>query len=410
MKFNKTEYLDLVFEYYRIGEEKDYIKQAEFKKYFIDSTIYKKYFYGEKFGTEEAVARIKKAFEKVRKYDLNKLFLLGVSENRSEYMLPLIEKEIFLLSEKNNYRMQNRNEVEGDEIVDYIHSSVVYYKFACCGKNLYSYSNVLGIFEEFEEKEYREVSETDEKKFIELIKLLENKKNYETIVDDLYESNFFALKDKLKKMTEEEIKQIDGGMTNEEKKVFKGRSLGDLINAVSYIFTPDYKRCSNIVNGLWVLGIIRTKENITGTYDYNGMVEKARFGFGWFFSQKYIVDYETIKKYFGDYKLIKEFCDSREVKELEPEDEEEEWEYEEDSFDKIWNILEKIKEGREVNKDEAEKVFEETPDYEKDAIFKEVKKYIKRYKLNRIEFDSGSLWIGSDEVLKFFEEGLYGKN
>ena len=38
--------------------------------------------------------------------------------------------------------------------------------------------------------------------------------------------------------------------------------------------------------------------------------EKAMACMGWFLDDC-IIDYETIKKYFGKYKLIREFCDER---------------------------------------------------------------------------------------------------
>jgi len=99
--------------------------------------------------------------------------------------------------------------------------------------------------------------------------------------------------------------------SEEEKEIFKDVNMEKMGEVFLKVFSVDNKRCSGIVNGLWILGILRTEENINGTYDYMKMItEVAMFGFPWF-SDDYIVDYETIKKYFGKYNLIREFCDER---------------------------------------------------------------------------------------------------
>ena len=314
-KFDEKQYLKLIQDYYNLSDNHNYIEQDEFEKKYITNTVYEEYFQDKKLKKNEVIERIKKTFNKIKEYDLESIYLLGVSENKTEYMLPLIEKEIFLLAEKNNYEMQNGGSYQTEEI-GYNHSWNLYMKFNYCGEYLYDYGTMLGVFEEFKEMDYRSANEEDEKNFIEFIKILENHKNYDEMTDILYESNFFAIENgKRRKLTDEEVKEVDSELTDEEKEVYGGRSLGELINSSIDIFSIDYKRSANIINGLWVLGIIRTSENMDGTYNYLEMIRKAGFG-TWFFEDEYTIDYETIKKYFRKYKLIREFCDSREIQKL----------------------------------------------------------------------------------------------
>ena len=314
-KFDEKQYLKLIQDYYNLSDNHNYIEQDEFKKKYITNTVYEEYFQDKKLKKNEVIERIQKSFNKIKEYDLESIYLLGVSENKTEYMLPLIEKEIFLLAEKNNYEMQNGGSYETEEI-RYDHSWNLYMKFNYCGEYLYDYGTMLGTFEEFKESDYRSVNEEDEKSFIEFIKILENHENYDVMTDKLYESDFFSIENgKKRKLTDEEVKEVDSELTNEEKEVYGNRSLGELINSSIDIFSIDYKRSSNIINGLWVLGIIRTSENMDGTYNYLEMIKKAGFG-AWFFEDEYTIDYETIKKYFGKYNLIREFCDSRETQKL----------------------------------------------------------------------------------------------
>ena len=315
-KFDKKKYLELVFEYCNLEEENKTTEQVDFKDKFIRDTVYEKYFYGEKIQILKIIERIKNGFKKIKNYDLEKIFLLGISENNTKYMLPLIEKSIFLIAKNNNYNMQNVRSYYGENIVNYINAYSIYHNKLTCGEYLYDYGTMLGVFEEFKEMDYRSVNEEDEKSFIEFIKILENHKNYDEMTDILYESNFFAIENgKRRKLTDEEVKEVDSELTDEEKEVYGGRSLGELINSSIDIFSIDYKRSANIINGLWVLGIIRTSENMDGTYNYLEMIRKAGFG-AWFFEDEYTIDYETIKKYFGKYNLIREFCDSRETQKL----------------------------------------------------------------------------------------------
>ena len=394
-KFNEKRYFELIFKYYDLMERNKTFERHELKKKYITNTVYEEYFQDKKLKKNEVIERIKKSFNKIKEYDLESIYLLGVSENKTEYMLPLIEKEIFLLAEKNNYEMQNGGSYQTEEI-RYDHSWKLYMKFNYCGEYLYDYGTMLGAFEEFKKSDYRSVNEEDEKSFIEFIKILENHENYDVMTDKLYESDFFSVENgKKRKLSDEEIKEVDSELTDEEKEVYGGRSLGELINSSIDIFSIDYKRCTNIINGLWVLGIIRTSENMDGTYNYLEMIRKAGFG-TWFFEDEYTIDYETIKKYFGKYKLIREFCDSRETQKLEEE---------KDTFEKILPYLEQMKNRVEVNKNEAEKVLREVPKEEVKEILEKIEKYLKDNEIGIIKFDTGGMRT-REHVFGFFEENV----
>jgi len=100
-------------------------------------------------------------------------------------------------------------------------------------------------------------------------------------------------------------------LSENEKEVFEGQDFGKIANAFAEMFSIDNERCSQIVNGLWILGIVKTEENKDGSYDYKKLInEKTMACMGWFLDDC-IIDYETIKKYFGKYKLIRKFCDER---------------------------------------------------------------------------------------------------
>ena len=306
-KFNEKRYVEIVFRYYELQERGYILEKNEFFEKNIENTVYEKYFDYESIPKEKAVERIKEGFEKLKKYNLEDIFLLGISENNSEYMLPLVEKEIFNEAEKNNYEMQQTyHSLEKDEVC-YTHSSYLYDRKKLFGEYLFDFATIMGVVENFEEKEYRRVSENDEKKFIEMIKILENNESFSKASKKLFESKMFSV---------QEIKKIDKSefskdMSEEEKEIFKDVNMEKMGEVFLKVFSVDNKRCSGIVNGLWILGILRTEENINGTYDYMKMItEVAMFGFPWF-SDDYIVDYETIKKYFGKYKLIRKFCDER---------------------------------------------------------------------------------------------------
>ena len=399
-KFDKKKYLELVFEYCNLEEENKTTVQVDFKDKFIRDTVYEKYFYGEKIQILKIIERIKNGFKKIKNYDLEKIFLLGISENNTKYMLPLIEKSIFLIAKNNNYNMQNVRSYYGEDIVKYINAYSIYHNKLTCGEYLYDYGTMLGTFEEFKESDYRSVNEEDEKSFIEFIKILENHENYDVMTDKLYESDFFSVENgKKRKLTDEEIKEVDSELTDEEKEVYGGRSLGELINSSIDIFSIDYKRATNIINGLWVLGIIRTSENTDGTYNYLEIIKKAGFG-AWFFEDEYTIDYETIKKYFGKYKLIREFCDSRETQKLEEE---------KDTFEKILPYLKQMKNRVEVNKDEAEKVLREISKEEVKEILEKVEKYLKDNEIGIIKFDTGGMRT-REHVFGFFEENVGVEN
>ena len=98
-KFNEKRYFELIFKYYDLMERNKTFERHEFKKKYITNTVYEEYFQDKKLKKNEVIERIKKSFNKIKEYDLESIYLLGVSENKTEYMLPLIEKEIFLLAE-----------------------------------------------------------------------------------------------------------------------------------------------------------------------------------------------------------------------------------------------------------------------------------------------------------------------
>lgn len=308
-KFDKKKYLELVLDFYKIKKELKYVKERKFREEHIKNTVYEKYFETEKIPRLVAVERIKKGFERLKNYDLENIFLLGVSENNTEYMLPIIEREVFSVAGKNNYEMQEiyRN---SKEEVDYEHSEYTYYRKMTCSEYLLDFGTILGVVENFEDKEYRKINENDEKKFIEMIKILENAKEYVFLIDNLFKSKFFSIEE-IEYYNEEELNK---SMTKEEKEIFEGQDFGKVANAFAEMFSIDNERCSQIVNGLWILGIVKTEENSEGSYDYKKLInEKTMACMGWFLDDC-IIDYETIKKYFGKYNLIREFCDSRETR------------------------------------------------------------------------------------------------
>ena len=313
-KFDEKKYLELVLEYYKLRKDARIKELRKYEKEHIENTVYEKYFERGKIPRLVAVERIKKGFEKLKKYDLENIFLLGVSENNTEYMLPIIEKEVFSVAGKNNYEMQEiyRN---SKEEVDYEHSEYTYYRKMTCSEYLLDFGTILGVVENFEDKEYRKINENDEKKFIEMIKILENAKEYVFLIDNLFKSKFFSIEE-IEYYNEEELNK---SMTKEEKEIFEGQDFGKVANAFAEMFSIDNERCSQIVNGLWILGIVKTEENSEGSYDYKKLLnEKTMACMGWFLDDC-IIDYETIKKYFGKYNLIREFCDSRETRKLKEE-------------------------------------------------------------------------------------------
>ena len=388
-KFNEKRYFELIFKYYDLMERNKTFERHELKKKYITNTVYEEYFQDKKLKKNEVIERIKKSFNKIKEYDLESIYLLGVSENKTEYMLPLIEKEIFLLAEKNNYEMQNGGSYQTEEI-RYDHSWKLYMKFNYCGEYLYDYGTMLGAFEEFKKSDYRSVNEEDEKSFIEFIKILENHENYDVMTDKLYESDFFSVENgKKRKLSDEEIKEVDSELTDEEKEVYGGRSLGELINSSIDIFSIDYKRCTNIINGLWVLGIIRTSENMDGTYNYLEMIRKAGFG-AWFFEDEYTIDYETIKKYFGKYKLIKEFCDER----LEQQKNKEK--------NVIINYLNKVNKTKEFSIKEYKEIIKDFTYEEKKENLVKMSNYLEK----EIKLEDVFVHADDDEKHKFTAEKM----
>ena len=197
-----------------------------------------------------------------------------------------------------------------------------------------------------------------------------------------------------KEYTKEDVENEIRG-NKEYQSLLKGYETEDIAKFISIFTSVDNDRCSGIINGLWVLGLIRTKDNING-FNYS---KTKRIGISpvrWFASEKYIIDYETIKKYFGKYKLIREFCDSRETQKLEEE---------KDTFEKILPYLEQMKNRVEVNKDEAEKVLREVSKEEVKEILEKVEKYLKDNEIGIIKFDTGGMRT-REHVFGFFEENV----
>ena len=259
--------------------------------------------------------------------------------------------------------------------------------------------DILGVVENFEEKEYEEVTEEDEKRFIELIKIFENTetKNYLFAQSNLRESLFFSI-EKRKEYTKEDVENEIRG-NKEYQSLLKDYETEDIAKFISIFTSVDNDRCSGIINGLWVLGLIRTKDNING-FNYS---KTKRIGISpvrWFASEKYIIDYETIKKYFGKYNLIREFCDSRETQKLEEE---------KDTFEKILPYLKQMKNRVEVNKDEAEKVLREVPKEEVKEILEKIEKYLKDNEIGIIKFDTGGMRT-REHVFGFFKENVGVEN
>ena len=79
------------------------------------------------------------------------------------------------------------------EEVDYEHSEYTYYRKMTCSEYLLDFGTILGVVENFEDKEYRIINSNDEKKFIEMIKILENAKEYTDLTSNLFKSKFFSV-------------------------------------------------------------------------------------------------------------------------------------------------------------------------------------------------------------------------
>ncbi len=386
-EFNKNEYLKLVYKYYGLQERGYILEKNEFFEKNIENTVYEKYFDYENISKEKTIKRIKKGFEKLKKYNLENIFLLGVSENNSEYMLPLVEKNIFNEAEKNNCEMQQTyHSLEEDEIC-YTHSSYLYDRKKLFGEYLFDFGTIMGVVENFEEKEYREVTEDDEKTFIKMIKILENNESFSMASKKLFESKMFSVQE-IKKVDKSEFSK---DMSVEEKEIFKGVDMEKMGEAFLKVFSVDNKRCSGIVNGLWILGILRTEENITGTYDYMKMItENAMFGFPWF-SDDYIVDYETIKKYFGKYNLIREFCDER----LKQEKIEEE--------NAIINYLNKVNKAKEFSIKEYKGIIKDFTYEEKKENLTKISNYLEK----EINLDDNFVYADDNEKRKYTAEEMF---
>ena len=396
-KFDKKKLIELGLKYYGLKDK--FREQDEFERENITGTIYEEYFDGENLERSEVVDRILKGYKKIKHYDLESIFLLGVAQNNTEYMLPLIEKVVIENVLENQYEFQDISQYMTWEKTYYEIPFHIYYNKTTCGINILGMLDILGVVENFEEKEYEEVTEEDEKRFIELIKIFENTetKNYLFAQSNLRESLFFSI-EKRKEYTKEDVENEIRG-NKEYQSLLKGYETEDIAKFISIFTSVDNDRCSGIINGLWVLGLIRTKDNING-FNYS---KTKRIGISpvrWFASEKYIIDYETIKKYFGKYKLIRKFCDSRETQKLEEE---------KDTFEKILPYLEQMKNRVEVNKNETEKVLREVPKEEVKEILEKVEKYLKDNEIGIIKFDTGGMRT-REHVFGFFEENVGVEN
>ena len=396
-KFDKKKLIELGLKYYGLKDK--FREQDEFERENITGTIYEEYFDGENLERSEVVDRILKGYKKIKHYDLESIFLLGVAQNNTEYMLPLIEKVVIENVLENQYEFQDISQYMTWEKTYYEIPFHIYYNKTTCGINILGMLDILGVVENFEEKEYEEVTEEDEKRFIELIKIFENTetKNYLFAQSNLRESLFFSI-EKRKEYTKEDVENEIRG-NKEYQSLLKDYETEDIAKFISIFTSVDNDRCSGIINGLWVLGLIRTKDNING-FNYS---KTKRIGISpvrWFASEKYIIDYETIKKYFGKYNLIREFCDSRETQKLEEE---------KDTFEKILPYLKQMKNRVEVNKDEAEKVLREVPKEEVKEILEKIEKYLKDNEIGIIKFDTGGMRT-REHVFGFFKENVGVEN
>ena len=385
-KFDKKKYLELVLNFYEIRKEMKYAKEKKFKEDYIKNTVYEKYFETEKIPRLIAVERIKKGFERLKNYDLENIFLLGVSENNTEYILPIIEREVFSVATKNDYEMQEiyRN---SKEEVDYEHSEYTYYRKMTCSEYLLDFGTILGVVENFDDKEYRIINTNDEKKFIEMIKILENAKEYVYLIDNLFKSKFFSIEE-IEYYDEEELNK---SKTKEEKEVFEGQDFGKIANAFAEMFSIDNERCSQIVNGLWILGIVKTEENKDGSYDYKKLInEKTMACMGWFLDDC-IIDYETIKKYFGKYKLIRKFCDER----LEQQKNKEK--------NVIINYLNKVNKTKEFSIKEYKGIIKDFTYEEKKENLAKISSYLEK----EINLEDVFIHSDDDEKHKFTAEKMF---
>ena len=192
-KFDKKKLIELGLKYYGLKDK--FREQDEFERENITGTIYEEYFDGENLERSEVVDRILKGYKKIKHYDLESIFLLGVAQNNTEYMLPLIEKVVIENVLENQYEFQDISQFMTWEKTKYKLPFQIYYNKTTCGINILGMLDILGVVENFEEKEYEEVTEENEKKFIELIKIFGNTEiqNYLFAQSNLRESLFFSI-------------------------------------------------------------------------------------------------------------------------------------------------------------------------------------------------------------------------
>ena len=81
-KFDKKKLIELGLKYYGLKDK--FREQDEFERENITGTIYEEYFDGENLERSEVVDRILKGYKKIKHYDLESIFLLGVAQNNTE--------------------------------------------------------------------------------------------------------------------------------------------------------------------------------------------------------------------------------------------------------------------------------------------------------------------------------------
>ena len=156
------------------------------------------------------------------------------------------------------------------------------------------------------------------------------------------------------------------------------------------MFSDDNKRCSQIINGLWILGIVKTEENKKGSYDYKKLIKEKTMAFIEWFLDDCIIDYETIKKYFGKYKLIREFCDER----LEQQKNKEK--------NVIINYLNKVNKTKEFSIKEYKEIIKDFTYEEKKENLVKMSNYLEK----EIKLEDVFVHADDDEKHKFTAEKM----
>lgn len=77
----------------------------------------------------------------------------------------------------------------------------------------------------------------------------------------------------------------------------------------------------------------------------------------------------------------------------------------EENYNKILKYLELLKNRQKLNKQEIENFLSRIPEEIKDEIYEKIEEYLIENKIQRIEFDTGSI-LTNEHMLSFFEESL----